>query len=212
MYCSAACMKYAEENFHNFECDIIEILHKCGIMQMAMRVFFQALNTFDGSIDEMQKFLQKFENSSISVYDFDFSQKGNEQKEKAKNFLAALFCLARSDRESNDSPARLFHTNQFLYDLWTSNEKFIFKFISKVLDIYDCNFHGICGWSRKKSEIQNAQMIGVGCYPFASLINHSCYPNINRIYQNDKMLIVVDRPIRKGEQLFDCYRFEIFCN
>lgn len=196
-------MKIAEENFHNFECDIIEILHKSGIMQMAMRIFFQALNMFDGSIEEMKKFLEKFENSSTSVYDFDFSS----DREKAKNFLASLYCLARSDKTPGDaSPKVIFQSHPYLSKLWNDHEIFIQNFIARVIDIYDCNFHGICGWSRKFSDARNPQMVGVGCFAFASLINHSCYPNINRIYVDDKMLIVVDRPIKKGEQIFDCYR------
>lgn len=206
MYCSTSCMEYAEENYHNFECGITEILHKCGIMQMVMRIFFQALNMFNGSIEKMENFLKKYEKSSTSVYDFDFST--SDQNERAKNYLASMYCLARTGRKVDDSPVRIFLSNDYLSQIWNSHEKFITRFISRIIDVYDCNFHGICGWSRKKNENNTAQMIGVGCYPFASLINHSCYPNVNRIYHNDKMLIIVDRPIKKGEQLFDCYRYE----
>jgi SET domain-containing protein len=118
-----------------------------------------------------------------------------------------MFCLAKSNKISQDeSPERIFRSNSYLEELWSKHQKFIENFILRIVDIYDCNFHGICGWSRNFGRIHTAEMIGVGCFSFASLINHSCYPNVNRIYRNDKMLIVVDRPIKKGEQIFDCYR------
>lgn len=206
MYCSLDCMKIAEENFHNFECDLIEVLHKSGIMQMAMRIFFQALNMFDGSMEEMQKFLEKFKNSSTSVYDFDFS-KINE-KEKPKIFLAVMFCSPHRDNISTEDLnfLRIFKSHPYLIDLWSRHDKFINDFMTRFIDIYGRYFHGISGWSRKEGDEEFSQMIGTGFYAFASLINHSCYPNVNRIYMDGKVFIIVARPIRSGEQIFDCYR------
>jgi hypothetical protein len=199
-------MKIAEENFHNFECDITEILHKSGIMQMAMRIFFQALNMFDGSIEEMQKFLEKYKNSSTSVYDFDFT-KLNE-KEKPKIFLALLFCSPHRDKISFEDVSflKIFKTHPYLIELWTRHQNFIEDFMTRLVDIYGRYFHGISEWSRKEPDIEFSQMIGTGFYAFASLINHSCYPNVNRIYQDEKVYIIAARPIKKGEQIFDCYR------
>lgn len=51
------------------------------------------------------------------------------------------------------------------------------------------------------------QLIGNGFYLLCSLFNHSCVPNIQRLNViNDKIVVIVSRPIRKGEQLFDSYR------
>jgi hypothetical protein len=202
MYCSEACQDEAERTFHNFECSLIEVLLKTGIMQMAMRFFFQSLNVFDGNILKMKNFLENCENSSTSVYDFDFSK----VPQNPKNFLQTAYCLARSDNIPTDSPEMLFMLHPVLEQMWKFHSKFIKQFIRRIIRIYDSNFHGICGWSLQQYDNHEAKMIGVGCYIFASMLNHSCAPNVNRMYVNDKMIIVVDRPIKKGQQIFDCYK------
>lgn len=171
---------------------------------MALRVFFQSLSTFDGSMEDLEAFLNAV-NQSASVYDFDFS--GSDGVSRAKSFLVSLYCLARNTRGcTTDSPEMFLSNHSQLADVWKSHEKFITKFIQRILQVGDSNFHGVCGWSLKKYENQLPQMIGVGCYPFISLVNHGCAPNVNRIYVEDKMLLLVERPIREGEQLFDCYK------
>ncbi|KAL7017896.1 hypothetical protein ACKWTF_010560 [Chironomus riparius] len=209
MFCSEECKDYAMKSYHNYECAIIEILLKTGIMQMAMRVFFQALNMFDGSVEDLQDFLNKCNNSSFSVYSFDFSS--SKEEVVAKHYLLSAYCLARNDKMSiNESPEKLFKLHPQLSDMWQVHSEFIKRFFSTILKLGDSNFHGICGWSIQKYMNQEPQMIGVGCYPFISLINHSCAPNVHRMYAEGKMFIMVERPIKKGEQLFDCYRTTFF--
>jgi SET and MYND domain-containing protein 4 len=203
MFCSEECQMKAFESFHNYECLISGFLLKSGIMQMAIRVFFQALNMFNGSIEEIENFLVDKTTSSASYYDYDFSSKSTEMN---KNFLTILYCLTKNNRSGNDSPEVLFKRHPILTEMWQNHESFITKFIQRILQIGDSNFHGICGWSMKKYNNQSPNMIGIGCYPFISLVNHSCAPNVNRIYIQDKMFLLVERPIKKGEQLFDCYK------
>lgn len=205
MFCSVSCQQAAQKAFHHFECPINDRLMKSGIMQMALRTFFQALSIFHGSIEDMQTFLEKNSSPSCSVYDFDFSDPQSASAEKY--FLIALFCLASSGKVCpSDSPELLLKDHPTVSGVWKNHESFIRKFIQRILQVGDSNFHGICGWSLKKYENQLPQMIGIGCYPFISLVNHSCAPNVNRIYVEGSMLLVVERPIKKGEQLFDCYK------
>lgn len=207
MFCSVECSELATEAFHAYECPIIDLLLKSGIMQMALRIFFQALSIFDGSVDDLEQFLSTNEmrNPSASVFDFNFANLNDQSI--AKSFLLSLFCLTRSDKVCpSDSPEKLLKAHPQMKDIWKLHEAFIRKFILRILQVGDSNFHGICGWSRKKYENQFPQMTGIGCYPFISLVNHSCAPNVNRIYVEDNMLLLVERPIKKGEQLFDCYK------
>lgn len=175
---------------------------------MALRVFFEALSMFEGSVENLEKFLSENEIPGTNVYDFNLSGTNeNDEKFIARRNLLSLFYLTRSETVCpSDSPEVFLKGHPFLEGVWKSHETFIRKFIQRVLQIGDSNFHGICGWSFKKYENQFPQMIGIGCYPFISLVNHSCAPNVNRIYVEDKMLLLVERPIKKGEQLFDCYK------
>jgi hypothetical protein len=205
MYCSQQCRQYAEENYHNYECPIIEVLLKAGIMQMALRIFFQSINIFNGSIHQFKEFIDSCTNPSTSVYDFDFSD--DERKARAKRFLLSTYNLVRNEKsDTKESPEKLFMLHPVLQKMWKSHSEFITSFISRILKIGDSNFHGICGWSVDRCQSYDPQMIGIGCYPFISLINHACVPNVNRIYAEGKMFLLVERPIRKGEQLYDCYR------
>lgn len=47
--------------------------------------------------------------------------------------------------------------------------------------------------------------IGVGLCAFGSLFNHSCYPNVDHVMVEGKLVFVVSRPIKAGEQLFVSY-------
>jgi len=207
MFCSDDCKDSAMKLFHCYECPIVERLLKSGIMQLAMRIFFQSLAIFGGSVDDLKQFLESNSDSKC-MYDFDFSS--NDELSKAKSNLLAMYHLTRSnDICLSDSPEKLLIDHPALKDVWLQNESFIRMFITRILQVGDCNFHGICGWSIKK-EIQQPQMIGIACYPYISLVNHSCAPNVNRIYVEGKMFLLCERPIKKGEQLFDCYKATFF--
>lgn len=204
MFCNEECFQSALSSFHFYECPINERLLKSGVMQMALRTFFQALSMFKGSIEDLEKFVQENDNQT-SVYDFDFSDPSDPNVDKMH--FASMYSLSRNiNKASSDSPEMLLKDHPLVLEAWRTHGDFITTFVRRVLLIGDSNFHGICGWSIKKYENQFPQMIGIGCYPFISLVNHSCAPNVNRIYVEDKMLLLVERPIKSGEQLFDCYK------
>lgn len=47
--------------------------------------------------------------------------------------------------------------------------------------------------------------VGIGITLHSSQLNHSCAPNICRIFINDSVIYKVIRPIKSGEQLFVTY-------
>lgn len=203
MFCSEKCLKEAWNSFHNYECLIIDRCLKSGVLQIALRIYFQALNIFHGSTENLKIFIENQE-KSYSMFDFDFSKNNDEN---LKNSLISLWFLVRSGNlDENDSPELILKDHPKLVDQWKNNKDFIRTFFQKIVQICDSNFHGICGWSRHLNKISSPQMIGVACYPFLSLLNHSCVPNVNRVYIEGQACLMVERPIKKGEQIFDCYR------
>ena len=49
--------------------------------------------------------------------------------------------------------------------------------------------------------------LGAGIFPFSSLINHSCWPNVTRIptvNENNQLIqiILAQHPIKKGSQVY----------
>jgi SET and MYND domain-containing protein 4 len=131
-----------------------------------------------------------------------------------------------------DKISSIFHSTKQLKSLWSSfmmnesNQTFFKTLLSKLKKIGVNYLHGIGSWSVEKVQQQQQenendnenetpalqpstyqQLIGNGFYLFCSLFNHSCVPNIQRVnVVNDKVVVIVSRPIGKGEQLFDSYR------
>lgn len=51
----------------------------------------------------------------------------------------------------------------------------------------------------------NFTKVGNGMFAFASLFNHSCYPNVVNILVEGKLVFIVTRPIEANEQIFVSY-------
>lgn len=180
-------------------------------VHMAIRLFFVALSTFDGSIEELEKFLNDNKDRSVSIFDFA----GEKNEEKDKNLLLALMSSARSSKTfSMEKHEAIMKNHPQLADTWTAHQDFIKTFIHHQIQAYETNFHGLFGGSLRKIEDFNPatvfselqQSIGCGYLLFASLINHSCANNILRACVEGKIVLIVGRPIKKGGQLFDCYK------
>ena len=60
-------------------------------------------------------------------------------------------------------------------------------------------------YSLVSSHSDKDEEIGSGLLSFASLLNHSCSPNLTRIFVDNKQVYIVKRPIEAGEQLFVSY-------
>jgi hypothetical protein len=48
-------------------------------------------------------------------------------------------------------------------------------------------------------------VIGCGVYPTLALFNHSCVPNVVKIQQGRRTVLIAGRPIRAGEEVLDSY-------
>lgn len=211
MFCSVECQQKSFEMFHRLECPVMSSLLKSGSVNIAIRLFFIALSNFDGSIEKLENFMKENENSSWTVFDFDFSA-----DHRVENFLKCLNSLSRSSKMfSLQVHSDILSTQSQLKEVWKSREKFIMSFLQRQCQTNDLYFHGIFGGSLSLAENQNdlslvfknlQRSIGSGWFPFCSLINHSCAPNVVRIYTEGKVALVAIRPIESGSQLFDCYK------
>jgi hypothetical protein len=154
----------------------------------------------------------------MTIYDFNFRNK-SENENRKKMFLATLSLTSLAtccDELSLVDYESIFQKNEKLETMWDKHESFIRKLLSKLLQVGTLYVHGIGGWSLQSKELEDQddlknpsvyqQLLGNGCYLFCSLLNHSCAPNIKRLNVEDKIVLIVSRPISKGEQLFDSYR------
>ena len=215
MFCSNECRDIAVQKYHKYDCTIMESLQGSASLLIAPRLLFMALSTFDDSIVKLEEFLSNYEDSTATVFDFDFSDPKNP--DNAKNLLLAAFCLCRSNKlfplEAQES---ILKGHPILKDTLKTHEKFIRKFFLRQAQICDSSIHGIFAHRLKKQDLTNMNSIaafnllqettGSGCFPFAALLNHSCAPNAMRTNFDGKVAIVMIRPVTAGAQIFDSYR------
>lgn len=215
MFCSDDCAKMGNERFHKFECSIIDKLNVLGtkILRIAVRTFFDALETCGGDLKDLKELINENRGSSRTVFDFEFPM-------KRKNVLQAIDALATNEGDRTHADlfqrsgivaiiSNLFLKHTALQDLLTTDDDrdFFNSFIFKQTQIAACNYHGIFYGVVRQSELDSNPQYGSGSFPFCSLINHSCAPNLVRVTFGCKNYVVINRPIKAGGQLFDNYGF-----
>lgn len=217
MFCSQECVKISLETFHKFECPMLNKISSLdsSTMQMALRTFFVSLSYFDDSVGNLQEFLDE---NQISCTIFD-----GDVKNKKQNVLALNSLIFDEKIVVNETCfEEMFNASHDLMKLWSTHSSFIRKFLIKQIQIAEMNYHEIYTWPLKKgglldAEVENVkdtlaykrQLVssGTGSYLFCSLLNHNCAANVVRVFENEKMIVIVQRPISKGEQIFDNYGF-----
>lgn len=202
MYCSTNCLEKALKRYHQYECSIMDQLLKAGSVHMAIRLFFIALSTFDGSIENLKAFLSENDCGNPVIFDVDM-----KADNKDKSLLLALMSLMRSSKTfSLHQHREIFKCSPNLSDMWENHSTFIQNFLQSLCQISDLNFHGIFSGSQDNKDESLQQSIGSGALLFASLCNHSCSNNVLRICVKGKVAFVVCRPVDKGAQIMDCYK------
>lgn len=80
---------------------------------------------------------------------------------------------------------------------------FLINFVTKMIGVLNRNSFTM-DWD--STYMPQTSSSSCGIFPFTSLLNHSCSPNLQRIFVDDKIVLVARRPIEAGEQLFICYQ------
>lgn len=206
MFC-AECYDEAFKSFHKYECDVMNDLIQSGSVHIALRIFFIALSEFDGSIDELEKFMKQIDSEDKNYSIFDF----NSKEKSVKNYLRFLNSLTRGDKKfSIDEHLRILKSHPIIKNLMENHEEFVKDFILRQCQTNDHYFHGVFGATlnaENSTDLKDLQQpIATGWFPFLSLINHSCASNVMRIYVDGKVVLFAVRFIPKNSQLFDCYK------
>lgn len=206
MFCEE-CFKEAFKSFHKYECGVMEKLLSSGSVHIALRIFFVALSTFDGSIEKLEKFMKLIdgEDKFFSIFNFTSSKK------EIKNYLKFLNTLTRSDTKfSTEAHEEILKNHPDISQIYEANQDFIKKFLQRQCQTNDHYFHGVFGARVGEISLNTLkdlhEPIGSAWYPFHSLINHSCSSNVMRIYVDGKVVLIASRFIPNGSQLFDSYK------
>lgn len=172
------------------------------------RMLFEALAICGGSFDRLEKFLTDPELSNKTIFDFDLSDpKDPSYREK---LLISINSLVQVSSVS-DEVRRYMNNHPVLDLLQTEHHREIAKtFLLRAFRILTVNSFGIefvvpSKPADRTKESINTKLIGDGLCQFGSLLNHSCIPNVDRVFVDNKFVFFIRRPVLKGEQLFTCY-------
>lgn len=218
MFCSEKCYTEGWKKFHRFECSIIDKLNEIctKIIRIAVHTFFEALDVYNFGVLDLMNALNEIADNPTTVFDHDVKR----GKIKRSRLLATVDSLVTNEESRNS--ADLFQrsgivaivTHLFLKHtslssvLHTQQAKDFFrKFVFKQTQIAALNYHGIFDGIMCKSELSLGPQYASGSFPFCSLFNHSCSPNVVRVSHNCKNFVMVNRTIKPGDQLFDNYGF-----
>jgi SET and MYND domain-containing protein 4 len=203
MFCSDKCQELAWKSFHKYECRVLTELDSTEGWRMSLRSFFDALSICDDSIEELEKLTKECDELKSTVFNFDLSDENDVDYEK--NRLRCLLSLTSNiEIESRDFKLIFNSCHTHLKKIWKTHSTFITSLIERLMKIEILNFHSIKGSSLSKKKTYRAAL-GDGAFIFCSLVNHSCVPNVMRVVVDGNMVMIVERPIKQGEQLFDCY-------
>ena len=226
MYCSMTCKDKAMKVYHKYECFIIYHYHHNKDIFLTLRPFFFGLYIFDGDFNKMKSFFDV--NNTIegmkTVFDYDLSNPISE--DYAMNLMTVFdsYKAKENNKLVQTEIKMIFESHNDLKAMWNGNEIIIVKMLSRYADILRELAHPIVQWPANTKQLINQlppttnqfqlfesnlvyKMVGVGYYPFLGLLNHSCVPNIYRhVNEKNQMMLIVCRPIQKGQQLFVDYK------
>ncbi|KAJ8712222.1 hypothetical protein PYW07_005064 [Mythimna separata] len=227
LYCGKKCVMEAWDDFHFFECPLLVFLlnnsHFTKLELLALRAtvksrmahsqlptFFRTVDKLDarcygenlgctmteeGKLVYSSKYFESIHTLATNVEKRDVS----DLFQKAVSAAVLMHILAVKNFVAMENPEirrnlKIYTANTLMRHLMTA----------------PTNMHGIT--SNIEDEDGNyvdEVNIGCGAYPFLSLINHSCAPNVVRFTKLGTNIVTLFalRPIKKGEQILDNYGY-----
>ena len=143
-----------------------------------------------------------------TVFDFDLSNPNDPMYKK--NLLLAVLGLSRTVGSIVEVMSSL-----IIHPSSSERVNLLSKCASKYLGIWATDAFHMHEDMREMSGpgvgmYDFSETIGSGIFPFMSLLNHSCYPNVNHVTVDNKYVLTVTRPIKAGEQIFVSYGHSSF--
>ncbi|XP_014247079.1 SET and MYND domain-containing protein 4-like isoform X1 [Cimex lectularius] len=233
-FCNENCRNSSWNESHRVECDILLTLHKQGynkLALLALHILLKMTNQGDGLREyvynehklhsvkspKLRGFKDgKYSCNKYSTYhletNFGLRSWDDDTFSRVVGACCMLHVLKQTSyfdavKESRDEKL-LFRPN--MYPDLTQVESIVGAILLKYLFIVSCNAHEVSETRiiTKPEVSSEIAEIGAALYPFLSLINHSCDPNVVRtIHDGDLAVLTAIQFIKNGEQVFDNYGY-----
>lgn len=204
MFCSEDCALESNASYHGFECKLNEyFIEKFSITYLiAIRMTIRAFQSFDCAA-KLLEFIQEYGDVKSNVF-APLTAPGLSPDQQSFHQIYSL--------ETNESKRQ----TKDLFKLYE------FSALASHQLVRHTRFKELCPTDQEKSLLMELlvrfgqisstnsycfdnEYYSAGIYPFCSLLNHSCAPNIKRFGIGKKIVVMALRPILADEQIFDNY-------
>ncbi|XP_037049900.1 SET and MYND domain-containing protein 4-like [Bradysia coprophila] len=205
MFCSEKCSLEAFENFHRFECPIIDCLMDVG-GQITIRTFLKAVQSFK-TISQLIEFIQSADSSNRTAFSFNHSEALSPQQHyhQIHSLSTNLEIRPESDLFTHVLVAALFYYQLNYQSPFKSLvngecEDILMELMFRIELITTINVFSFNDLS------QDDEIVGTGLYQLSSLINHSCSPNACPKYYKSNLILYTTQPVMCGEAISISYQ------
>ncbi|XP_038119011.1 uncharacterized protein LOC6040521 [Culex quinquefasciatus] len=201
MYCGEKCREEDFRTTHRFECCVITKLWSVTVnnMMAMARLFFYGLTAFNDDVTEMMKYCMANAAVGSNPLELDLTK---------PNPLDVFKVLHQFKPNPGQGSSDLDHSLKLhaatFYSIFMKNplvQSIIRTKAQRNFMLHCLLIHGRVA----KSLLLNQGNESEGCQgifsPIASLLNHSCDPNVTAQIDSGSIKVIVLRPIRKGDQI-----------
>lgn len=206
MFCSESCYNEAFKRFHKYECVVVnQILHSMEPRsRFALRLILRGLSEY-GDLDAFLDASAKAMNEKRTIFDIDENNQTKWTERYAATFSLNLvhnieiILLNVFQTFNNTSDLEMTECLTQLQEIIKQHILMIhrnYRFMDELRVL-----HSTC----LDFDFENPRLV-MGMAPFTSMLNHSCFPNIEITSSGNKLISSVLQPIKAGQELYACYR------
>lgn len=222
MFCSELCMQKGFREFHQYECpimqDILELLSPEAMIGLRNTLkgfcLYENLNELQDVFDHRHDGRQ--EDFDLDVMECDLKtifrvichQATNQEMRSVEDLLNLSLTAGVIYK------LLVFKTDLVLKLETSSQHYLLMEMLLHFLQVATINSFSMTSLpeislnNSKGTRFETEHEFAIATYPFSSFLNHSCAPNVTKTNagpNHETMLVVVTRPIKANDQIFDCY-------
>ncbi|OXU21510.1 hypothetical protein TSAR_009791 [Trichomalopsis sarcophagae] len=217
VYCTEQCRKKAWSTYHQWECfgNQIGIWDQIGIAHLTVRTFLNCCYTDDTKkFNEIQRLvtnIDKIATQDMFVYGVSALMM-TLYLNKFTNFFKSINIYEKLYKKFDNKELNMYILSEFVPEKWTEDLNFVYIsgiLLRHMLQLI-CNGHAITRLNINDSDSGNVVTeyqcrIATAIYPSASMMNHSCDPNIINSFKDQYLIVKATKDIAAKEEVFNCY-------
>ncbi|XP_014236849.1 SET and MYND domain-containing protein 4-like [Trichogramma pretiosum] len=217
IYCSKQCMEEAWSTYHCYECfgHQIDLWNQIGIAHLTVRTFLKCcaesdMNKFN-TIHHLVTNIDKIGTNDMYVYGVSALMMTLYLKTYT-DFFQTVDVHENLFKKFDNKELNMISLLDLEFDNWTDGNKehYVSGLILRHMMQLICNGHAITKLSLEKSELESIAAeyqcrVATAIYPSASMMNHSCKPNIINSFKGQYLIVKATEDIASEEEVLNCY-------